>query len=173
MRPHPTIRTLAASEWARYRDIRLRSLAESPDAFGSTLAAEQERSGPAWAARLASAAVSGRDCPLIAEQDGEVIGLLWAKADPSDDSAIDLFQMWVAPEHRGRGVGNMLLQAAVAWARRHNARRVRLGVTCGDTAAVRLYARTGFQAVGPAAPLRSGSEVLAQSMELLLQQTPA
>ena len=173
MRTRPTIRTLKASEWARYRDVRLRSLAESPNAFGSTLAAEQGRSEQAWAERLSSAAVSGQDCPLIAEQDCVVIGLLWAKVDACDDSSVHLFQMWVAPEYRGRGVGSMLLHEAVAWARRHNARSVQLGVTCGDTSALRLYTRAGFKIVGAPEPLRPGSELLAQSMQLLLHEAAA
>ena len=169
----PTIRTLEASEWAQYRDVRLRSLAESPNAFGSTLAVEQERSGEAWAERLSSAAVSGQDCPLIAEQDSVVIGLVWAKVDFSDSSAVSVFQMWVAPEYRARGVGSMLLREVVAWAQRHNARTVQLGVACGDTSAVRLYMRAGFKVVGAPEPLRPGSELLAQSMQLLLDEAAA
>jgi ribosomal protein S18 acetylase RimI-like enzyme len=169
----PTIRTLEAFEWAQYREVRLRSLAESPNAFGSTLAAEQERSEEAWAARLSSAAVSGQDCPLIAEQDCMVIGLVWAKVDSSDDSAVNVFQMWVAPEYRGRGIGSMLLHEAVAWARHHNARSVQLGVACGDTSAVRLYVRAGFKVIGAPEPLRPGSEILAQSMQLLLTEAAA
>jgi GNAT superfamily N-acetyltransferase len=169
MRTVPTIRTLEASEWALYRDVRLRSLAESPGAFGSTLTAEQDRSEEAWAARLLCAATSGRDCPLIAQQDGAVIGLVWAKVDSSDESVVNGFQMWVAPESRGRGVGSMLMRAVVAWARRRNSRSVQLGVVCGDTSAVRLYAREGFRIVGATEPLRPGSELIAQSMQLVLK----
>ncbi len=37
------VRTFAPHEWPTYKDLRLRALADSPDAFGSTLAAEQGR----------------------------------------------------------------------------------------------------------------------------------
>jgi len=51
----------------------------------------------------------------------------------------------------------MLLHEAVAWAWRHNARSVQLGVACGDTSAVRLYTRAGFKVVvGAPEPLRPG-----------------
>jgi hypothetical protein len=52
------IRTLKAHEWPKYREVRLRSLADSLDAFGSTLAAEQDRTPDAWALRLSAAAVT-------------------------------------------------------------------------------------------------------------------
>jgi ribosomal protein S18 acetylase RimI-like enzyme len=153
--------------------MRLRCLADSPDAFGSTLAEEQERSPQAWAARLAAAAVSEHDYPLIAEQDGLPVGLLWAKADAADASVINLFQMWVAPESRGRGIAGALLREAIGWARSRSARVVQLGVTRADTPAVRLYARAGFRDFGTLEPLRPDSPLLSQPMRLELDQDAA
>lgn len=163
------IRTLEPHEWPKYRDVRLRSLADSPDAFGSTLAAEQDRTPEAWAARLSAAAVSGQDYPLIAELAGAVVGLLWAKVDATNSSVVNVFQVWVAPASRGRGVAATLLRAAVQWARSKNARVVQLGVTCGDTSAVRLYVREGFQDFGSPEPLRPGSLLLEQTMRLAIE----
>lgn len=164
---NPAIRVLEAHDWATYRDARLRSLADSPDAFGSTLAEELERTPDAWAARLSNAAVSGQDYPIIAELAEQVAGLVWAKADATTPSMVNVFQMWVAPECRGRGVASALLRTAIAWARSRNARVVQLGVTCGDTSAMRLYIREGFEAFGVPAPLREGSP-LSQTMRLAI-----
>jgi GNAT superfamily N-acetyltransferase len=163
------IRTLQPQDWATYRALRLRALADSPDAFYTTLAEEEERSPANWEARLTAAAVSDRDYPLIAEVNGVAAGLLWAKADATDSSLVDLFQMWVAPERRGCGVAAALLREAIGWARRGNARLVRLDVTCGDTPAVRLYTREGFQNVGAPWALRPGCAVLSQSMQLQVE----
>jgi ribosomal protein S18 acetylase RimI-like enzyme len=169
----PALRRLGASDWSLYRDIRLRSLAESPNAFGSTLAIEQAHRDDAWSARLSRAAASDHDCVLVAEQDGVALGLIWAQVDPSDTSTVNLFQMWVAPALRGQGIGHRLLQEAIDWARRRQARRVHLGVTDADTPAMRLYTRAGFAVVGAPAPLRPGSALLAQSMQLLLHEPAA
>ncbi|GGC64443.1 GNAT family N-acetyltransferase [Undibacterium terreum] len=163
-----SVRKLEIHEWETYSNLRLRSLADSPDAFGSTLAAEQERSPEAWAARLSAAAVSGKDYPLVAEIAGTAAGLVWAKVDADDESIVNIFQMWVAPESRGRGAAAALLRTAILWAKDRNARLVRLGVACGDTPAVRLYVREGFRDVGEPEPLRAGSPLLSQTMQLAI-----
>lgn len=167
------IRTLEAHEWLKYREVRLRSLADSPDAYGSTLAAEQHRTPDDWAARLSAAAVSGRDYPLIAELSGTVVGLVWAKVDAANSSLVNLFQMWVAPESRGHGVAVTLLQEAIAWARSRQAHVVQLGVSCRATSAMRLYVRAGFQDFGLPEPLRPDSPLLEQTMRLAIDESAA
>ena len=163
-----TVRPLAGSEWPLYRALRLRALADAPAAFGSTLAAEQERTDADWAWRLGLAASSGRDLPLVAERDGVPAGLAWAKFDANDGQLVNLFQMWVAPESRGRGVAAALLDAAVAWARSRKARTMQLGVMNGNDAARRLYERAGFAAAGAPEPPRPGDARLEQMMRLAL-----
>lgn len=166
------IRRFEAREWPAYRALRLRSLAEAPSAFGSSLQAEQAWAHELWMARLAAASVSGRDCPLVAEStalDGAMLGLLWAKCDAADTGIVNLFQMWVAPEARGRGVAAALVDEAVAWARSTGARLVRLGVVSDNHAARQLYLRKGFGKVGTPVPIRPGSALLEQTMHLPLQ----
>ena len=184
------IRRFTAREWPAYRALRLRSLADAPMAFGSSLAAEEAWAHELWMARLTAAAVSGRDCPLVAESAGStksagstdaagsaetnraLLGLLWAKCDADDAGVVNLFQMWVAPEARGRGVAGALLDEALAWARTIDARLVQLGVVCDNSAAVQLYTRAGFRKVGALAPIRPGSALLEQTMHLDLRAAP-
>ena len=172
-----TIRPLQASEWPQYRAMRLRALADSPDAFGSTWAAEVQRPDVLWQERLQLALASNQDLPLCAVIDAptnkpsatQMAGLLWAKVDAEDARLVHLFQMWVAPEQRGQGIGGQLLAHARRWAEAQCAHSMLLGVTCGDTPALRLYARMGFSAYGAPTPLREGSALLAQSMRLSLR----
>jgi ribosomal protein S18 acetylase RimI-like enzyme len=177
--PGVTIRRLLGRDWPAYRALRLRSLADAPYAFGSSLALEESWRPELWMARLTAAETSGRDCPLIAEavqgQDqasadasAAALGLVYAKCDAEQAGVVNLFQMWVAPEARGRGVAQALLQASVAWARSIGAQSVRLGVVCGNDAAARLYRRAGFRDVGAPEPLRPGSAALEQTMQLEL-----
>ena len=133
------IRPFEAEEWSLYRDLRLRALQDSPDAFGSTYAAESGRADEDWAQRLARGTSSPDELPLVAECSGEPCGLAWVRIDGSAPAVAHLYQMWVSDKHRRRGVGRALLDAAAAWARAVGARSLELDVTCSNEAAVRLY----------------------------------
>jgi GNAT superfamily N-acetyltransferase len=164
------VRRFEATEWPTYRELRLRALAESPDAFSSTLEIEQPRAGEIWVTRLSAAVASQLDMPLLALTSGTPGGLAWARVDQTDRSRVNVFQMWVAPEFRSRGLGGRLLQAAIAWARARGARCVCLGVTLAESPAMRMYLAAGFRPSGPANPLRPGSSLLAQTMALQLDE---
>jgi GNAT superfamily N-acetyltransferase len=168
MTANPIIRILSSHEWRTYKELRLRALGESPGAFGRTLAEEQDRADDWWAGRLASGAGSGWDLPLVAEVDGEPIGLTWGRIDPSKPDTATLYSMWVAPGHRRLGAGKMLLEAVIDWARAKNARYLDLGVTYADSPAMRLYTRAGFEPLGEPVPFRPGSGLLGLSMRLKL-----
>jgi ribosomal protein S18 acetylase RimI-like enzyme len=166
------VRPFLAVEWEIYRDLRLRALADSPDAFGATLVDAEARPQSFWSERLQSGLDSGLDRPLCALFDGEPVGLAWALIEPTDLEQAHLFQMWVAPQHRGRGLGRMLLEEVVAWARASDARSLTLSVTRTSSAATRMYLEAGFLPFGEPEPLRPRSTLLVQPMRLRLGRQP-
>jgi GNAT superfamily N-acetyltransferase len=165
----PSVRTFSPHEWETYRDLRLRALADSPGAFGGTLILEQRRRDHEWAGRLASGVESRCDLPLLAEIGREPIGLAWGRIERSNPNVANLYQMWVAPEYRSLGAGQRLLEAVIAWASAAKVCYLALGVSCGDSPAMRLYTRAGFKPAGEPEPLRPGSELLAQPMRLAVK----
>jgi GNAT superfamily N-acetyltransferase len=159
------VRKFAPNEWPTYRMLRLAALEESPDAFGSTLAHESERSADDWATRLSRGANSSRELPLVAELDNEPTGLAWVwLKDDNHPKFAHLYQMWVAPKNRRQGVGRALLDAAIAWARDVGAEALELNVTTGNSEAARLYGAAGFALTGSEQPLRPGSELRSRAM---------
>jgi ribosomal protein S18 acetylase RimI-like enzyme len=169
----PVVTRFAPSDWRSYRDLRLRALADSPDAFASTLDAERTRPDAEWARRLELAAAGSTDLPLVARVGGPPAGLAWGRLDAHLPGVAHLYQVWVAPEFRGRGVGRMLLDAVIQWARAAGARELVLDVTRGDTPATRLYLRAGFRPAGEPEPLREGSALEVQPMRLTLGDADA
>lgn len=161
--PSGIVRPMAPSDWRRYREARLRALQNDPDDFGALYADVVDNPDEFWRARLSNLS-SDHDLPLFAEVGGEVVGLAWGRIERTDLHRAHLFQMWVAPEHRGHGVGRALVDAIAAWSVSRGARSLELSVTCGNTAALRLYESAGFQPVGRPKPMRRDSELLEQSM---------
>ena len=164
----PHIREFQANEWPTYRELRLRALADSPEAFGSTLAGEQAHRESWWVDRLSAGVASATDLPLVTDVDGELAGLTWGRIEPEQPDTAHVYQVWVAPEARGRGAGQMLLDTVIAWAKGQSVGSVELSVTCGDTPARRLYERAGFVPFGAAEPIRPGSALLEQPLRLEL-----
>jgi ribosomal-protein-alanine N-acetyltransferase len=75
----------------------------------------------------------------------EVVGVLvaWAVADE-----VTLMDVAVAPSARRRGAGRALVEELLAFARARDARLVVLEVRKSNAAAIALYERLGFEAVG-------------------------
>lgn len=130
--------------WARVRAIRLRALADAPDAFATTLAEDEARPPEAWRERL----VAPEAATFLVRRRSEDVGLVVGADSARRDGAAGLFAMWVAPEARGAGVGDALVHAVVAWARERGYERVALEVADGNQAAIALYERHGFQPTG-------------------------
>ena len=160
------IRRIRPEEWQSYRAFRLQALADSPNAFATTLEQARAWSDQDWQRRFSSPSAE-REFPVIAEVEGQFVGMAWVQVDPEKKTA-HLFQMWVAPAHRAGGVGRKLLVEAIGWAKSQGAREIVLGVTCGDSPARRLYESLGFKVVGNLEPLRPTSELMVQNMALTL-----
>lgn len=166
----PSVRRFEAREWRAYRELRLRALANSPDAFGSTLAAEQDRPDAEWARRLKAGMDERSQLPLVVELDGSSIGLAWSRVDAADRRLAHIHQMWVDPACRRRGAARLLMNTIASWARSIDVQTLALDVTCDNVAATRLYREMGFVPVGEPEPLRPGSALLGQGMQLALSR---
>ncbi|QIX27341.1 GNAT family N-acetyltransferase [Nocardioides sp. JQ2195] len=150
------VRTLGPDEWQTWREIRLRSLADAPDAFGSTLAREQAFTEELWRDRM-------RSSPVVAFVDG--VPAAMGGGFQIGDGLVQIIAMWTVPEFRRRGLSKLVLDELVR-AIRARGHRVVLDVTRGNRAARTAYEHYGFVATGRAEPLREGSDLLVDEMVL-------
>lgn len=148
-----TYRRIRPDEGLKLRAIRLQALADSPTAFGSTLAETLSRPEQHWDARAAENAAGDTSIMAIAEDAGKWIGLVGGYREEFDGQpCVHLISMWVNPAYRCRQIGRRLVGEIVAWARERGVRRVILGVTEGNGPAISLYERCGFVMTGQAEP---------------------
>lgn len=141
----PTVRLLNAEDAAAYRRVRLQALREHPEAFGSS--AEDFAVQPLGdlADRLRSQ--SERFSIFGAFVAGELVGLVGFGRDGGLKVRHrgGIYQMYVTPEQRGKGLGWLLLEYAVNYARQlPGLEEINLAVTVGNEPARRLYERFGF-----------------------------
>jgi GNAT superfamily N-acetyltransferase len=144
------IRQVGPDEWIVLRDVRLASLLDAPEAFGSTHAREVEFDEATWRDR---ATANGW---YVATRDGAVDGIVAGYHDAGSPlTQRHLIAMWVAPHARGTGLAAELVESVVEWARVDGATELTLGVADGNERARALYIKCGFVSTGERFPLHS------------------
>jgi pimeloyl-ACP methyl ester carboxylesterase/GNAT superfamily N-acetyltransferase len=161
-------RQARAADWEALRDLRLRALADAPEAFASTLEAELALPAEEWRRRAAGGPASAR---FIAREGDAEVGLAAIFAEPAVPGRMHLVSMWVDPRHRRRGVARALVDQALRWAAERQAREVILWVVDHNTAARNLYERAGFRPTGERQPLPSNPELTESMLRLHLERS--
>jgi len=134
----PAIERLSAGDGERLRAIRLRALADCPEAFATTYEEAAARSLESWGRQLDQIAT------FVATAGGFDLGLVrGTRHDDREDTGY-LISLWVAPEARGQGVGAALVEAVVGWTKEQGLKRLVLDVGERNTPALALYTRIGF-----------------------------
>jgi GNAT superfamily N-acetyltransferase len=118
------------------RSVRIAALTDAPDQFGSTLERELARDAEGWTDFVTRGAL------FLLERDGDAVGIAGGLPDGDE---LELVSMWVAPDARGTGGGDALVQAVIHWA---GGRALVLGAIDGNEPARQLYERNGFVATG-------------------------
>ena len=88
---------------------------------------------------------------LVAEQNGAIVGYLYASIEPQNwkelrERAGFVHDILVTEESRGAGFARQLMDAAFAWMREQGAPRVLLWTAAPNERARRLFERLGFRA---------------------------
>lgn len=138
------IRTLTEEDIDAFITLRQRALRECPLAFAASADNDFASSPETLRTQIARAP----DWMIFGAFEGAALAGSVGVIRPHHSKSahcLDLWGMYVAPEHRGRGVGAQLLDAAIAHARGMNGVAwIKLGVTAAAEDARRLYERAGF-----------------------------
>jgi GNAT superfamily N-acetyltransferase len=137
------VRVVACGDAERFRALRLRALADAPEAFTSTLAIESAYPPSRWADWVAGSEAGEIQRIFVAGDFEGMAGGFF------HEGRVVLWGMWVAPGARGRGLGRELFGAVAGWARDRGSPVLHLSVLDGAQAGPReLYASFGCVPVG-------------------------
>lgn len=86
---------------------------------------------------------------LVAELDNELIGCGYARIEVAKPYLQHMQHaylgfMYVVPQHRGKGVNKMVIDALTAWSASQHITELRLDVYQHNEAAIKAYKRCGF-----------------------------
>ena len=140
------VRQLNKADAEAYWQVRLRALREHPEAYGATAEEWQQLTVDDVAQRLRQ----GREAGLRvfgAFVEERLVGLAGFAHTTNNKQQHrgGIYQMYVAPEERGNGLGHLLLEAIFAEAQQQSAlEELVLAVTVGNQEARALYLKSGF-----------------------------
>ncbi|SMD15953.1 GNAT family N-acetyltransferase [Kibdelosporangium aridum] len=142
-------------DWETFMDVRLESLADAPDAFGSTLRGEITNTETDWRQRLTKSVV------FLGSRNGKVQSI--ASAFPLEGDEVELTRVWTHPDARGTGLAAETVGAVLNWAK---GKTVTLWVGEKNVAAERFYTKLGFERTGKRGSLPRDESIMEVEMIL-------
>ncbi len=136
-------RLLNQNDWQSWKNLRLESLQNAPEAFASSFAEEATLSNQEFQARLTQHDIFG------VFSDNQLVGCAGfynLDALKTKHRGV-LWGMYIKPEYRGKGIANSLVETVIIHARSHV---IQLHVTCvtHNPVAIKLYQKHGFKIYG-------------------------
>ncbi|WP_413303386.1 GNAT family N-acetyltransferase [Bacillus sp. 1P10SD] len=99
--------------------------------------------------RIASFQKSGNSTFFVAENDGELIGYMFAIGGTAKRNKHSVYiVIGILKDYRGQGIGTRLFEKLEDWAVERNFRRLELTTVTRNVAGVALYKKMGFEVEG-------------------------
>lgn len=160
--PVVRVRRITPDDGLTLRDLRLRSIADAPNAFGQPLEEARGRPEKEWHRSARQSSRGDSRTWLVAEHDGRAVGLVQGRK--RRPSTLLLFSMWVDPSVRRLGVGRTLIESLEAWGRGWDAVETILWVYGANGDAIRFYRDLGFEIIRSGQDAEAGARFGALAM---------
>lgn len=164
MAPRFIVRGTLPDDWREVRALRLRALADTPIAFGETVATARRHDEQTWRSRASRDQQEHSTLLAAITDDGTWVGTMGGYVEGTPDAPMPmLVGVFVEPAFRGRriGVADALLEGVEAWARVEGP-ALTLHVHEDNPRAIGFYESRGFVRTGRTFPypLAQGSREL-------------
>ncbi|GMA38429.1 GNAT family N-acetyltransferase [Mobilicoccus caccae] len=135
-----SVRVLSEAEWELYREMRLRALRESPEAFVADIATEEDYDEQLWRDRM------NRSDRMICYSGDDPVGIASVRMNEAlFENAAELFSLWISPSLRGEGLAAKLVVAASELAEKKGASQLVYWVGTDNARAVAFASSYGFR----------------------------
>ena len=159
------------------RELHLRMYADSPNAFGESLADARAMPMERWEGRARKLAEAGEAVGFVAMEAGTNMGFVAGLVGQYRDGLIrgdacdtvTMARAWVDPRARRKGIGRALATAVESWARDKGAGILEAQVTENNGPAIEFYRRLGFVDTGRCEPLLSNPTLRIQFLSRSLR----
>jgi len=129
-----------------YRTLRLQSLKENPEAFGSSFEEESKMELEFFKKRLSDP----DNVTFGVFNNHNLIGILTLRTSQRIKTKHNghLVAMYVDKDHRRKGIGKLLIKKVISYAKNHGIMNLFLTVTSSNKEAIKLYEHMGFEIYG-------------------------
>jgi len=134
----------------RFWELRLRALKDAPDAFGASYESESQKPMDELIAKQRGR-MSDDNVVFVAMSDDEYVGMVGLRQEPAKKvrHKAMIWGMFVASEHRGKGIGYKLIKQAINHTEQFSGvEQVLLTVVSSNVGARNLYEAMGFEVWG-------------------------
>jgi RimJ/RimL family protein N-acetyltransferase len=145
-----SIRMIREKDREAFKAMRLEALREHPEAFRTDHEESSREPETVWIERVGNAIDSPKGCIVLAETNGELVGMSGVYRDARSKvrhSAV-LWGVYVRRKFRGKKLSERLIAEALNWCRANDVRILRLTVNAVNGPAIRAYLRCGFAICG-------------------------
>lgn len=88
-------------------------------------------------------------CALLAKTEGQIagylIGYIWGHWDSRPVKSAEIDNMFVVQEHRGKGIGKLLIAEFKNWCKAHDVVDLIVMAYKDNTGAIEFYKKSGFE----------------------------
>lgn len=167
------VRRVTPEEWERIKEIRLEMLADTPDAYITTLEEAESYPDSVWMERAETGSMGSAQATFLG-LDGDVpvaMGVGLRKRRLRKDILV-IVSVYVSPAHRATNVASDLMGAIENWGSGWKALASSLWVAENNDRAKAFYTRIGYQPTGDRTRMKPDSDRMEIRLEKALKTEP-
>src|SRR5580658_780874 len=109
-----TIRFIRKSDLSAFKELRLEALREHPEAFGSDYGEDSRQPESFWVERLEKMVDNPYGCAIVAEAEGELVGMVgaWRHDRVKRRHCGGIWGVYVRPAFRGKRLMDRMIDRA-------------------------------------------------------------